>query len=131
MSSAWLRTPRLNEPEDFRENEEQAERHDASRALTDRFGEFTPPRPTVRETCRCCAGAGAFGQFSCSMCRGKGYRSVFVDRHNVPSCSAPSQPRAMMRLSTTTASSPAGRVSNGALETVWHDENLLHDERTT
>jgi len=89
MSSAWLRTPRLFEPEDFREHETQHERYDASRELLDRFGEFTPPRPTVRETCRGCDGAGSAGKFECPVCHGKGYRNRFVDR---PGASRP--PRA-------------------------------------
>jgi hypothetical protein len=79
MSSAWLRSPRFNEPEDFREHEARSERFEANRASHDRFGEFAPPRPTVKETCRGCAGAGTVGAFACSACGGKGYRNVFVD----------------------------------------------------
>jgi hypothetical protein len=80
MSSAWLRSPRLNEPEEFQEHEAQAERYDLAGALLDRFGEYAPPRPTERETCRGCAGAGTVGEFACSACGGKGYRNEFVER---------------------------------------------------
>ncbi len=79
MSSAWLRTPRLNEPEDFREHETQAEHFDAGRVAVDRFGEFMAPRPTVKEACYTCTGAGTVGEIPCSACGGKGHRNVFVD----------------------------------------------------
>ncbi|HUY34664.1 MAG TPA: hypothetical protein VMV69_18105 [Pirellulales bacterium] len=71
MSSAWLRTPRLNEPNDFHEHEARAQRYDDRRALIERFGEFSPPRPTVKQACQGCGGTGAAGQFPCAACRGK------------------------------------------------------------
>ena len=111
MSSAWLRSPRLNEPEEFQEHEAQAERYDLARALLDRFGEYMPPRPTERRVCRGCAGEGTVGEFACSACGGKGYRNVFVERRTEGS------PRRMVGLRSPTRR-PTSWVPRGASELV-------------